>query len=385
MKLGINGCCGCGACEQKCPKGAIAMVADREGFPVPRIDGKKCVGCGLCAKVCPLEKPVLHPAPEDARLVYQTDSRRRLTASSGGAFETVARAWVGNAPFSIFGCAWEGRVARHTEAQDWEGVDSLKKSKYVRSDTGHTFRTVRQRLEEGRRVVFVGTPCQVMGLTNFLGKSHENLLTVDFVCHGTPSPLALEKYIQSMERSRGKKARRMEFRAKHYSDKEGWSSLGVELSWEDGSRQYLALHECEYMTWFLSGALSGECCYRCPFASTARCADVTLGDFWGVEALYPELGEKQTDGVSMLLLNSPKAKTLDAVLGAGDVRYEPVELEAVTRTNRQLTAPAQRHPHRDRFYRYLRQTDFATAVKWLTYGTPPQRLARRLRRIVKKE
>lgn len=384
MKLGIKGCCGCRACEQKCPKGAITMVTDREGFLVPRVDSKKCVDCGLCAKVCPLEKPVLHPVPADARLVYQSDSQRRMSASSGGAFETVARAWVGNGPFSIFGCAWEGRVARHIEVKDWNDLDRLKKSKYVRSDTGHTFQAVKQRLAEGRRVVFVGTPCQVMGLTNFLGKPQENLLTVDFVCHGTPSPLALEKYIQSKEHSRGKKARRMEFRAKRYSEKSGWSSLGVEFIWEDDSREYLALHECEYMTWFLSGALSGECCYSCPFASTARCADVTLGDFWGVEKLYPELGEKQTDGVSMLLLNSPKAKALDGMLTMADARYEPVELEAVTRTNHQLVGAAQRHPQRSRFYRYLRRSEFATTVKWLTYGTPPQRLLRRLGRMIKR-
>ena len=384
MKLGIKGCCGCRACEQKCPKGAITMVTDREGFLVPRVDSQKCVDCGLCAKVCPLEKPVFHPVPADARLLYQNDSQRRMSASSGGAFETVARAWVGEADFSIFGCAWEGRVARHSEVTDWAELDRLKKSKYVRSDTGHTFQAVKQRLQEGRRVVFVGTPCQVMGLTNFLGKPQENLLTVDFVCHGTPSPLALEMYLQAEEKKYGKQAEGIGFRAKHYSVEGGWASLGVELRWTDGSRQYLPYYDSEYMNWFLAGAMSCESCYSCPFATTARCADVTLGDFWGVEKLYPELGEKQTDGVSMLLLNSPKAKALDGMLTMADARYEPVELEAVTRTNHQLVGAAQRHPQRSRFYRYLRRSEFATTVKWLTYGTPPQRLLRRLGRMIKR-
>lgn len=383
MNLGEKGCCGCRACEQKCPKGAIAMVTDREGFLVPRIDSKKCVDCGLCAKVCPLENPVLHPVPENARLIYQNDSSRRLSASSGGAFEAVARAWAGDADFSIFGCAWDGRVARHTEVQSWDSLQKLKKSKYVRSDTGHTFSAVKQRLQEGRRVVFVGTPCQVMGLTNFLGKPHENLLTVDFVCHGTPSPLALEKYIQFAEAQYGKEAERLEFRAKHYSDGSGWSSLGVELCWTDGSRRYLALHECEYMTWFLAGALSCESCYSCPFATTARCADVTLGDFWGVEAVYPELGEKQTDGVSMLLLNSPKARALDGMLMAGDVRYETVALAAVTRTNHQLLDPATRHSRRGKAYKDLRRHGFGTMDKWLTYGPPLLRLKMRVYRLLK--
>lgn len=383
MKLGINGCCGCRACEQKCPKGAITMVADREGFLVPRIDQSKCVQCGLCAKVCPLEHPVLHPQPSDARLLYLNDSLRRMSASSGGAFETVARAWVADGPFSIFGCAWDGRTARHIEVRDWAAFERLKKSKYVRSDTGDTFRAVKQRLEEGCRVVYSGTPCQVMGLTNFLGKPHENLLTVDLVCHGTPSPLALEGYLGSMEKIHGKKAAGIDFRAKHFDEKNGWASLGVEIRWEDGSRLYQRSQECEYMIWFLDGSISAMSCYDCPFASTARCADVTLGDFWGVEAVRPELGAKQTDGVSMLLLNSSKAQSLEAVLTAADAVFESVALETVVKDNHQLRIPAKKSPRRTKFYRYLRRYGYDTAIKWLTYGTPLQRLMRRLRRMLK--
>lgn len=377
---GLQGCCGCRSCEQKCPKGAITMAPDREGFLKPRVDGRKCIDCGLCRKVCPLENPVFYPKAESARLFYHNDSSWRMSASSAGAFEAVCRAWVKDRDFSAFGCTLEGLHARHMEAQDWDALQLLKKSKYVQSDTGNTFTAVKQRLTEGRRVVFVGTPCQVMGLSNFLGKPHENLLTVDFVCHGTPSPKALEMYVKSLEKQWDKRIKNIQFRPKYFDPKRGWLSLGMMVYFEDGTQCHIPDGECEYMLCFLKGAMSGYSCFHCPFATTARCSDVTLGDLWGVEKRYPELGQTQTDGVSMLLLNSPKAGTLEQALAAENARYETVDIGFVTAANKQLTAPSTQHSRRSLFYRDMRLVGFDGAVKWLYYGPPLTRLKRRLLR-----
>ena len=378
--LGTTGCCGCRSCEQKCPKGAISIVRDAEGFLKPRINNRKCINCGLCTKVCPLENPVFYPPTKNARLFHHNDDNWRLSASSSGAFEAVCRAWLKSKDFSIFGCTLDGFRVYHTEVQNWNDLLRLKKSKYVQSDTGNTFTAVKQRLLEGRKVVFVGTPCQVMGLTNFLGKPYENLLTVDFVCHGTPSPLALKKYASSLGKTFGKPVKQLSFRHKHYDSEKGWSSLGMSAHLSDGTQHHLPETECAYMTYFLCGVMNGYSCYNCPFATTARCSDITLGDLWGVEKKYPELSASHTDGVSMILLNSPKAEALDSTLAAENARYDSVDLAFVTADNHQLKKPSKQHPRRKLFYRDLRLVGFNGAIKWLQYGSPLTRLKRRLQR-----
>lgn len=378
MERLTNKCCGCRSCEQKCPKDAISMVLDREGFLKARINAHKCIDCGLCRKVCPLENPIFHPKGTTARLFYHNDINWRMTASSSGAFEAVCRAWIADQKFSIFGCVLDGFCAYHMEIQDWSALPLLKKSKYVQSDTRNTFTMIKQRLAEGYKVVFAGTPCQVMGLTSFLGKSHENLLTIDFVCHGTPSPLALKKYAVSLSGKWRQPVTSLRFRHKHFDEKKGWSSLGMLATLAGGSQRHITDCECEYMMYFLCGVMSGYSCYTCPFATTARCSDVTLGDFWGVEKKYPELGSARTDGVSMLLLNSTKAEMLDLKLPIGDIRYEKVPIEMVTTDNRQLNAPSTQHSYRKFFYRDLHLVGFDGAVKWMTYGSPLIRLKRRI-------
>lgn len=380
MDLCTNQCCGCRSCEQACPRHAITMQPDREGFLKPRINGRLCTQCGLCRKLCPLENPVFYSQQSTGRLFYHNEENWRLSASSSGAFEAVCRAWVKDLPFSIFGCKLDGFYAHHVEIQDWDALQFLKKSKYLQSDTGNTFSTVKQRLAEGRKVVFAGTPCQVMGLTNYLGKSYADLLTVDFVCHGTPSAIALKKYAGSLRKQLGQPVTQLHFRDKHFDKEKGWSSLGMLAILADGTTHHIPDNECQYMQHFLSGTMSCYSCYSCPFAKTARCSDITLGDLWGAEKRYPELGERQTDGVSMLLLNSPKAQTLDASLAAVNARYESLPIEAIIADNRQLRSPSVQHSQRSRFYRDLRLVGFDGAIKWMTYGTPPVRLKRRISR-----
>ena len=353
----------------------------------PKIDKALCVDCGLCDKACPLGSGQTEKPAEAAYLFYHGDAQYRMTASSSGAFEAVCRGWIGDDAVSVFGCAMQpdGRSACHMEASSWQELQQLKKSKYVQSDTKDAYRQVKHRLKAGRRVVFVGTPCQVMGLKNYLGKPWENLLTVDFVCHGTPSPLALERYIAALEKTLGCRVKNFSFRNKQQDGDKGWSSLGVMAVLEDGTAKAIPWEQCEYMIWFLQGALSAECCYSCRFASTSRCADVTLGDFWGVERLHPELGEKETDGVSLLLLNTDKGRAVGEFLrNMPQVRWEEHPICAAARSNKQLTAPAQRHVWRDSFYKYLEKTDFTKALSRLTYGNLFTRVKRKCARLLKR-
>lgn len=385
IQIDKNHCSGCRACQQICPKQAISMERTKEGFLLPKIRRDTCVDCGLCEKVCPLLRGELQPPASEAKLFYHEDEQYRLAASSSGAFEAICRAWVQESPFTIFGCAMQegGTAAGHIAASSWQQLQPMKKSKYVHSDSADSFRQVRQRLLAGDRVVFSGTPCQVMGLKNFLGKPYDNLLTVDFVCHGTPSPLALRQYVRGLEKQLGKKITDFSFRDKQFSPQKGWSSLGVRVTCQDGTVCRIPWEESAYMVWFLQGALSMECCYNCRFASCQRAADVTMGDFWGVEQVCPELAEAKTDGVSLLLLNSHKGRSLEPILSwLPQVRWQSYPLAAATSHNHQLTKPASRHRWRDSFYPCLQNRDFEAAVIRLTYGNPLQRAMRKLKRIL---
>lgn len=364
------------------------MVRNAEGFLMPQINKHLCVNCKLCDLVCPLQNGELAEATDTACLFYHADQEYRLASSSSGAFEAVCRGWVGEDEFSVFACVMSenGYSAYHTEVTTWEALQKQKKSKYVHSDTGNTYQLVKQRLRAGVKVVFVGTPCQVMGLVNYLGKAYQNLLTVDFVCHGTPSPLALKRYIESLEKQYSTKVTNFSFRHKKYTDSQGWSSLGIKAELANSSALEIPWDACEYMLWFLKGALSTECCYSCRFATTARPSDITLGDFWGVGSIHAELAEERTDGVSLVLLNTDKGHAVaEKIRKNTQVCWEDHPIQAAIQSNGQLKQPAERHPWRDVFYKELKQHDFIKSLSILMYGNIWVRAKRRLERLLKRE
>ena len=192
-------CSGCTACKAACPKQAIAMVADHEGFLRPQIDASKCVQCHACERVC----PVLHPSePDTSPTCYAArtkDDVLRLASSSGGIFTELARPILAKGGV-VFGCVWEkpALVAIHAKAENEDELAAMRGSKYVQSDLRDTYREAKAELQKGREVLFSGTPCQIAGLNKYLGKSYDNLLTVEIICHGVPSPAVFEKYKQEL-------------------------------------------------------------------------------------------------------------------------------------------------------------------------------------------
>jgi coenzyme F420-reducing hydrogenase beta subunit len=68
----------------------------------------------------------------------------------------------------------------------------------VQSDLGDCFSEIKKHLMQETKVCFIGTPCQVYGLKSYLRKEYDNLVTVDLVCHGTPSPKLWKKYLDSI-------------------------------------------------------------------------------------------------------------------------------------------------------------------------------------------
>lgn len=190
-------CTGCHACAAKCPKQCIKMISDTEGFWYPQIDEEECINCGLCERVCPIITPIKFEDPFSpmAYACYNRDEKVRLASSSGGIFTLIAEAVLKQGGV-VFGAGFdEDFNVCHQCVERVEDLDKLRMSKYVQSKIGETYREAENFLKENRLVLFTGTPCQIGGLKAYLGKSYDNLITQDIICHGVPSPMVWEDYL----------------------------------------------------------------------------------------------------------------------------------------------------------------------------------------------
>lgn len=303
-------CCGCTACISVCPKGYISMSEDKEGFLYPVVDSVKCIDCGLCEKVC----PVLHPLKNEAEpLVYaaiNNDESIRMQSSSGGIFTLLAEYVIENGGVVFGACFDRDWNVVHDYTETKEGLVRFRGSKYVQSNVGNSFSQVKIFLDAGREVLFSGTPCQVAGLKNYLRKPYPNLLTVDLVCHGVPSPDVWRKYLQETvcKAYRIKKNKSavnicdyisdIKFRAK---DK-GWKKYSFKIEYKDGRIEINPFYENPYMNIFLSNLSLRPSCYVCPAKLNNVQSDITLADFWGVNKIDPNIDDDK--GCGLLFLNN---------------------------------------------------------------------------------
>lgn len=303
-------CCGCTACVSVCPKDCISMSEDKEGFLYPVVDSVKCIDCGLCEKVC----PVLHPLKNEAEpLVYaaiNSDESIRMQSSSGGIFTLLAESVIDNGGVVFGACFDRDWNVVHDYTETKEGLAKFRGSKYVQSNVGNSFSQVKIFLDAGREVLFSGTPCQVSGLKYYLRKPYPNLLTVDLVCHGVPSPEVWRKYLQeTVCKAYGIKKNKsavnlcdyisdIKFRAK---DK-GWKKYSFKFEYKDGRIEINPFYENPYMNIFLSNLSLRPSCYACPAKLNNVQSDITLADFWGVNKIDPNIDDDK--GCGLLFLNN---------------------------------------------------------------------------------
>ena len=292
-------CTGCSTCANICGKYAIAMCPDKGGFIHPVIDDNRCIGCGLCDKVCPANH---EPEGHEHKAVYAAfvkDEAERAKSTSGGVFACLAQLVLKDGGY-IYGAVMdEDWIVRHIEAVDENGLDRIRNSKYVQSEVGLCYQQVKKRLEEGKKVLFSGTPCQVAGLRNYLKFEPDNLLTVDILCHGVPSPEMFKRYVSAEEARAGSRMKQMQFRSKIV----GWKKIFTVRIFEPNN-------EADWGDTFVPGFLKDlylrESCYQCPYASDKRQGDITLGDFWGYLERFPEYIEDDDKGISLVIVNTDK-------------------------------------------------------------------------------
>ena len=373
----INGgkrCFGCGGCAAACPRSAIRMTPDADGFAYPRIDFAVCIKCGKCRRVCPVNAPdTAADRDPDFYSVRHREKSVRSASTSGGAFTALGDAVLARGG-AVAGAVWTPELTvRHVVADDAAGRDAMRGSKYVQSDTAGIFPEVKKRLDAGREVLFSGTPCQVAALYAFLGGRPETLTTVDFICHGAPSPKILQSYLQMLGDRRGTQAVRVRTR----DGSLGCVPMRIGVDFADGSSY---LEDCDhdpYFRLFLSGILNRTSCAECPFTRVRRGSDLTIADNWRFAGFAPEWDDNT--GVSTLLVNTPRGAELLRAAGAA---LEVRKCTLADVDQHYLHRPGGLHPDRDLFLRALRKRGFASASADFLRPRPLWRKIRsRLRKI----
>lgn len=305
QRLCATECCtGCGACANICPKGCIHMEADAEGFLYPRIDETLCISCNRCSTVCPIlsrssETPL--DAPK-AYAAHNLDENIVGSSSSGGVFTALAQNVLAEGGV-VYGAAFrENFSVAHCRAETADQLYTFRGSKYTQSDVALSYQQVRDDLNAGRKVLFSGTPCQVAGLRCFLGKDYSDLLCVDIICHSVPSPKVWQEYLRELQEKADEKITSASFRDK----RENWKGYYLRIGFADGREDLRRGNDNYYMKAFIQGLSTRQSCYNCSFKGQNRGSDITLGDFWGIENVCPEVFYDK--GTSLVLIQSEKGQ-----------------------------------------------------------------------------
>lgn len=351
-------CTGCTACAAICPKGCITMVADENGFSHPLVNESTCIQCGLCEKKCPIRSKQAFSHMPTAYAARSVDTRMRLESSSGGVFSELAQIVLAQRG-AVFGAAYDDHFrVIHICAEDEHSLARLRGAKYAQSDLFGVFDDVKDRLTRGQEVLFSGTPCQVGGLKAFLGREYENLVTVDFVCHGVPSPMAWERFVKEL--SVQSPLLSVNLRAKDT----GWSRYQYchALQYADGMRRLIPNSESLYMKLFVGDLINRQSCSNCSFKGYARRSDLTLGDFWGIWDIAPEMDDNC--GTSLVLVQSEKGRRLWNAISSRLVSRE-VTLEEASYENPSILYSSSPSPNRDEGLSRLRRDSLASCAELL--------------------
>lgn len=336
-------CTGCGACMNICPEKAIVMKYDREGFLAPVIERDKCIRCGKCDTVCQIHVVKRHPTPDKCYAAWSRNTDARKRSSSGAVFYELAKKTLYDNGI-VCGAAMIDFAVRHILIEKEDDLPLLQGSKYVQSDLHDCFPRLEHYLKENRTVLFSGTPCQAAGLINYLGKDYPDLLVVDIVCHGVPSPGVFNVFLSELRETYG------DFDELSFRDKEnGWNwDLHFTLKRNGQTIYRLPVGRDSYLTAFLRHYILRQSCHNCAFATPSRCSDITLGDFWNIKSMRPDLYDDL--GTSLVLAHTVKGENaLEAIKEALAVS-EPLDMELALKSNGNLSRPSPPHPDRKKFF-----------------------------------
>ena len=343
-------CCGCTSCEQICPKECIKMVQDEEGFLYPLKDENICISCGLCEKVCPInDKSSQQPETPYCYYGWHKDEKIRASSTSGAAFVAILQVCKDMGIEYYSGAVYEEKFhVHHVCTDDFADLKKMQTSKYVQSDIDGVFRDIKDIVSNGGQALFSGTPCQADALRLYLGpKLQDKVIIVGLVCHGVASPMIFEKYINEIESAHNSKVRSIRFRDKRMLDNQ-LNHKFTTVEFENG--QIDASVENPYTIAFGLGYMHRPSCSECKYATPLREFDLTIGDFWGITDIKPELSSELSKGISLILAHTERGKEIAERLS----EYMIIEIlpdyrVCINKQQQQLSRPYAANPKKPLF------------------------------------
>lgn len=349
-------CTGCTACMVACPQKCISMVEQEDGFLYPEIDLEKCIKCQKCMRVCPvlsIRSSILHKT--SAFAAYSTDNDLRKDSSSGGIFSEIAIEVI-NKGGVVFGAAYtQDFEIKHICIDNIEELYRLRGAKYAQSVMGKTYFEIKGHLEKNKLVLFVGTPCQVVGLKSFLSKDYPQLICIDFVCHGVPSPSVWKAYVKyrSDVDNNGIMPTSINLRSKET----GWSHYKYSNVFNYQQKSWSCLNEDNiFMNLFIGDYINRLSCSHCKAKGYDRVSDITLGDFWGIWDVDPCMDDNK--GTSVVLLHSKKGEELFSSI-KNRIVYKAVNLSDASYMNKSLLNSAAEKSERMNYINKANKGEFA--------------------------
>ena len=352
-------CTGCMACMNICSSNAISSNQDEKGFYIPLIDDEKCIDCGLCKKICPVLKGVrYYPKKDSVLAAWAKEEDIRKSSSSGGVFPVLAK-YIVQQGGTVYGAALdEVLTVKHISCENEKQLGKLQGSKYVQSNIGYIYRDVKKKLDTGKKVLFSGTSCQIAGLNAYIKAPHNNLFTIDVLCHGVPSPLYFSDYMKYVQEKEGKRIKHIFFKYK----KPSWSFYSMRIIFQDGTEYIKSAYDDPYLCAFLKNYITRECCQECSYACGQRVADITIADFWGY--VSEKRSQKDTDeGISFVIVSSEKGQKLLDGVSQSFITIKKSMKEA-QEGNRGMTRPHQLNEGYHTFWEeYIKRRDFEWSIE----------------------
>lgn len=353
-----NRCVGCTSCANICPKQCIEMNKDSNGFVYAKVVHLiDCIECGMCERICPIlnEKFENNGLPF-AYAALSKEESIRINSSSGGIFTEVAKIIISQNGV-VYGAAYDEKFeVNHCCVDNVDELHRLQGAKYAESSLNNSFSNILERLKRGQQVLFSGTPCQISGLHAFLRKKYNNLFCIDFVCHGVPSPMAWKAYVEyrAKQDANGELPQSVNLRSKET----GWSRYQYSnvFEYENGKQHSISSSDSLFMKLFVGDYISRPSCENCKFKGYNRVSDITLGDFWGIWDIDPEMDDNK--GTSVVLIQTEKGQALWNEI-SGKIKFKEVSLEQASWQNPSMLVPSKANSKREEVLKQIREGGIA--------------------------
>ena len=258
-----------------------------------------------------------------------------ISSSSGGAFTAISDVVLDSGGAIVSAIYNYGtNQTEFTLYISREKRDMARGSKYMQAYPLNTFKEAESWVgDNDKELLYIGTGCQADGFRRFaeLKGFRDRTTIVDIICHGVPSPLVWKDYISST------KYDYLTFKDK----RNGWNSPTAFVS-KDGREKSIS----DYVSIFYNKCALRPSCHECPYATSERQVDLTIGDFWGIEEVMPDF--YSSEGNSLVLIHTEKGQGLFEKI-KDKVEWRESSINDCLQPN--LVHPTEKSPKRDEFWR----------------------------------